>query len=340
MAGKNVTQLTPQPGPAADPTTLLYTVTGGSVDRGLPLSIFVNSLGLTGVPTTPSAAASTNTTQIASCAFTQSAISSFVVGVYAPLASPALTGTPTTTNPSTADNSTRIASTTYVQNNLANYLTTTSASSIYAPKASPALTGTPTAPTAAVSTNTTQIATTAFVNGQFAVPPALGSTTPNSAAVTSLIALAAITPSQTAGIVGTTTNNSANAGSVGEYVTATTLTVSTSSGVPLNVTSISLTAGDWDVSGVLQVIPTGSTTLAGVTASISTTSGATGPFGTSTFLNLVATTGYATGQSQGIPTPVVRLSLASTTTVFLVANVVFGTSTLTSSGLIRARRMR
>src|SRR3989304_2866533 len=69
------------------------------------------------------------------------------------------------------------------------------------------------------------------------------------------------TPGQTTGIVGTTTNNNVQAGSVGEYVesivlfaSATALTTNTAK----TVTSISLTAGDWDVIG--NVAFTGGTT--------------------------------------------------------------------------------
>lgn len=62
----------------------------------------------------------------------------------------------------------------------------------------------------------------------------------------------AISPSETAGIVGTSTNNLANAGSVGEIVfsrvgkdSAKSLT----SGFTSNVTRITLTSGDWDCRG-------------------------------------------------------------------------------------------
>lgn len=41
MANKNITQLTPQTG-SADPTSLLYTVTGGNTDKSLPLSVLFN----------------------------------------------------------------------------------------------------------------------------------------------------------------------------------------------------------------------------------------------------------------------------------------------------------
>ena len=50
---------------------------------------------------------------------------------YAQLDSPALTGSPTAPTQATADNSTKLATTAYVQSNLANYLTTTTASSTY-----------------------------------------------------------------------------------------------------------------------------------------------------------------------------------------------------------------
>lgn len=67
----------------------------------------------------------------------------------------------------------------------------------YAPLLSPGLLGTPTAPTAAPGTNTTQLATTAFVQAaapttDWAAPGAIGSTTPNTGAFTSLSANAGL----------------------------------------------------------------------------------------------------------------------------------------------------
>jgi hypothetical protein len=141
------------------------------------------SPALTGTPTAPTAAPSTNTTQVATCAFVEAAdvatfaaaalytdaeITALGIGdyltiaaaaaTYAPLASPALTGNPTAPTPAANDNDTSIATTAYVQTELADY----------APLASPALTGTPTAPTAAPSTNTTQVATCAYVEAAVA----------------------------------------------------------------------------------------------------------------------------------------------------------------------------
>lgn len=107
------------------------------------------SPALTGTPTAPTAAADTNTTQLATTAY--------VVGqAYAKLASPSLTGTPTAPTASADTSTTQIATTAYV------------VGQAYAKLASPTLTGTPAAPTAATDTSTTQIATTAFVTGQAA----------------------------------------------------------------------------------------------------------------------------------------------------------------------------
>lgn len=149
--------------------------------------------------------------------------------------------------------------------------------------------------------------------------------------VAALTATGAITPSQTAGIVGTTTNNNANAGSVGEYVTANATSVAAfGSGTAGNITSISLTAGDWDVTGLATAV--GGTTVTSVGGGISTTSATFGALGT--YVSQVATV----GQGMAVTLPV-RISIAGTTTVYLVANCIY-TGTPTMSGLIRARRVR
>jgi hypothetical protein len=103
------------------------------------------SPALTGIPTAPTAAAGTNTTQLAT--------TSFVVTSYAPLASPTLTGIPKAPTAATGTNTTQIATTAFVQASMGSF----------APVVSPAFTGVPTAPTATAGTATTQLATTAFV---------------------------------------------------------------------------------------------------------------------------------------------------------------------------------
>ncbi|MBU9660881.1 hypothetical protein KTF22_03105 [Burkholderia multivorans] len=145
-----------------------------------------------------------------------------------------------------------------------------------------------------------------------------------------------ITPSQTAGIVGTTTNNNANAGSVGEYVTNTTSGTSLSNGVAANMTSVSLTAGDWDVSGEVTYSAGAGCVPTVFQQSISTTSATGGGVGTQTLWSNT----FGTASTNVMPTPRVRISLAGTTTVYLVGAASFSGGTMTANGFIRARRVR
>lgn len=318
-ANQNVTQLTQQSG-TASPTSLFYAVINGTTDTGLPLSVFVNSLGLTGTPTTPTASTGTNTTQIASTAFVQAQLTSTLAS-YAPLASPTFTGTvviPTVTISAGTINGTSVGATTPSTGSF-----TTIASSGLATLSS-------------VSTAAATI-TGGTINGT-----SLGLSTPSAVSATTINATGVITPSQTAGIVGTTTNNNTNAGSVGEFISSN---VPVGSAVPLttftvaNVTSISLTAGDWDVWGDVVFVGTGSTVVTNIQGSISTTTAAfpTTP-GNGAYFQLAAA--FTNGATLGLPVGTTRLSLASTTTVFLVCAAGFSASTYTAYGFIGARRRR
>lgn len=150
--------------------------------------------------------------------------------------------------------------------------------------------------------------------------------------------LSQITFSTTSGIIGTTTNNNAAAGSVGEFISSfkdssnlTTLTTATVT----NITSISLTAGDWDLWANANFTNTGTASV--FSSAISTVS-ATLP---STHLITEATS--ATFSFTGvfsIPCPCQRLSLSSTTTVYLVVYAGFNTGTVKGFGGIYARRAR
>lgn len=148
-------------------------------------------------------------------------------------------------------------------------------------------------------------------------------------------------------LTGTTTNDSATAGRLGEFITATVavgsaVSVTTATGV--NITSISLTAGDWDVSGVVDYV------LAGVTATLfnsaislttntlSSQVGGSG-LGTDPIVTVpLLTTVLSATYTQNIAS--VRVSLSATTTVYLVAQSTFSVGTLTAYGTIRARRVR
>lgn len=307
------------PGTAVDGDLVLFDGADGTKVKESGVNItevaLLDSPAFTGVPTAPTAAPGTSTTQLATTEFVTTG--GFVVGTGASVVGhiPIYS---TVTGKVITDGGIALTS--------------------LAPLASPAFTGVPTAPTAAAGTNTTQIATTAFARTLFAAPPALGSTTPAAVSATTITASSTITPNQTAGIVGTTTNNNANAGSVGEYQTANTLTTAATTGTPLNATSISLTAGDWDVNGLVQFNPAAGTVTQTIIAGISTTSAT---FVATPFFQAVAITPAATASAGNIiEAPMTRISIAGTTTVYLVAQANFTVSTMTVSGIIRARRIR
>lgn len=175
-------------------------------------------------------------------------------------------------------------------------------------------------------------ATSGTINGT-----TIGATTPSTGAFTTLSSTGNFTPSQTNGIVGTTTNNNANAGSVGEYNSSTTTGTSLTSAVAANAASVSLAAGDYDVWGTIVYLPAATTTVSGINAAINTTS-ATFPASLTQRYSLNAT--LTTGAGQACQAPMSRISLASTTTIYLVALAVFGVSTMTCDGRLEWRRRR
>lgn len=142
-------------------------------------------------------------------------------------------------------------------------------------------------------------------------------------------------------ITGTATNNNATAGNVGEDVVsniASGSAVALTNGVPANVTSISLTAGDWEVWGAICTNPGGTTTQSVFIGGINSTS-ATRP-ATDGFYWSVGAGVIATGSPWCQSVAPVRASLASTTTYYLVTQSNFGVSTNAAYGYIEARRMR
>lgn len=143
----------------------------------------------------------------------------------------------------------------------------------------------------------------------------------------------------TKGIVGTTTNDSAAAGYVGELKSANASGVSLSTGTSANTATLTLGAGDWDVWGGMTITPAATTTLGFVTGSISTTSATLGNdanTATMYFNNVALGTGNSVRASvTGLP-----LQLSGSTTIYLVVNVTFGTSTCNGAGYLYARRRR
>ena len=144
-------------------------------------------------------------------------------------------------------------------------------------------------------------------------------------------------------VKGTGTNDAAAAGFVGEYVESVVGAANTAANSTVyDVTSISLTAGDWDVSGMVDYISS-SSTWTSVRAGISTTTGdfSTGLVsGSNVFL-------ASWGSSSTTPTehsvwvPCYRMSLTTTTTVYLKGMVAFSGGQPTIRGArLSARRVR
>jgi len=184
---------------------------------------------------------------------------------------------------------------------------------------------------------------TGFVN-RFASPGPIGNTTASTGAFSTLSASGLITPASGVGIRGTTTVDNAQTGSIGEYVSSMVLTdaaVSLTSTVAAAVTSISLTAGDWDISAVV-LYKGGSTTMVLYTQSSINTAPAllSSPGNLCTAYYYSGHVPFANVSEFSVVMPDWRVQLSATTTIYLVASGSFTTSTLAAFGVLRARRVR
>jgi hypothetical protein len=159
-------------------------ITVDTLTADVALKSYTNNPAFTGTPTSPTADAGTNTTQIATTAFVQTANSALrseiiavtdnLMSIKANINSPALLGVPTAPTAGAGTANTQIATTGFVASN-SPVLSVAGKTGIVslavadvsgaAPRANPELTGTPTAPTANVSIKNTQLATTEFVHG-------------------------------------------------------------------------------------------------------------------------------------------------------------------------------
>lgn len=160
-------------------SSLMTVGSTGAMTTSAPMT----SPSMSGTPTAPTAAAGTNTTQIATTEFVTTADN-----LKANLASPTFTGTPLAPTAAAATNTTQIATTAFVRTEVSNLVasapaaldtldelaaalgddanfatTVTNSLALKAPLDSPTFTGTPTAPTVSIELSNTQLATTEFV---------------------------------------------------------------------------------------------------------------------------------------------------------------------------------
>lgn len=148
--------------------------------------------------------------------------------------------------------------------------------------------------------------------------------------------------SSTSGIIGTTTNDNAAAGSVGEVISSTVLigaAISVTTSTPVAVTTISLTAGDWDVWGTVWSSPAAGTITTMFAAGINSVNSIPGAPSTGTSYATLNFTSLASVDNQ-LPTGPCRISVAGTTTIYLFTYIVFSVSTMGAYGQLTARRRR
>lgn len=175
-------------------------------------------------------------------------------------------------------------------------------------------------------------------SGVWAVSLALPANTTLSSAIT---LPAGSTANRNFAVQGVTDGSNAAAGNVGEYVTQSASSVTVPHNTTINVTQISLTAGDWDVEGFAS-LSGAAAGMAVCETAVSTTSATLPAAGTA--LNMIQ---FGIGTASPVyvinqPTGSLRLSITATTTVYLVCYVFCITSTqsATASATIRARRAR
>jgi hypothetical protein len=155
------------------------------------------------------------------------------------------------------------------------------------------------------------------------------------------MALRAVSPR----ILGTTTNNNAAAGEIGEFISSEVLSgsaVSLTTATPANVTSISLTAGDWDVWAQVGFLPAATTSITNYQGGINTVS-ATLPSSSAVDVSRLSmeVASVVTGaNAQCFHMVPARISLAGTTTIYFIARATFTISTCVAFGKIVARRAR
>jgi len=143
----------------------------------------------------------------------------------------------------------------------------------------------------------------------------------------------------TANLFGTTTNNAAGAGLIGETLSATVsaYTNTGATGVYFDATSVALTAGDWDVSGYVDYSLNAATGMTFVVAGIGTTTGNAAPNQSFEYAS-TAVPSASSHSTLGV-TPI-RISLASTTTIYMKGACSFSTGQPQYKAQIRARRAR
>jgi hypothetical protein len=137
---------------------------------------------------------------------------------------------------------------------------------------------------------------------------------------------------QAAGLVGEVKRSSI---AVGSEITLT-------NGVAANVTSVSLTPGDWDCRGGVGFDTAANTNVTLLSGGVSSTSASVPALGTGGFWSQNVPAGIASAavMAQGFPVAPQQVNISSTASEYLVAESNFTVSTQKAYGTIECRRMR
>jgi len=126
-----------------------------------------------------------------------------------------------------------------------------------------------------------------------------------------------------------------SAGFLGEQITNSATAVVLANNTPANITSITLTAGIWDISCLAQATQSGASTL--FAAGISTN---TGSFtGTTAGINTLTLTITIVSGVYSVSVPTFRVTITSSTTYYLVAQASFSGGANSTNGRITGTRV-
>lgn len=140
-------------------------------------------------------------------------------------------------------------------------------------------------------------------------------------------------------IPGTSTNDNAIAGNIGEYLTSTVSSgsaVNYSAATFSNLTTLNITSGDWEARGMVGFFPSGAFSQMVIWTSSASASFPSDSIGNGSVVNFQAT--FGSGLQQIMPCGVGRFSVANSTTIYL--NFLGGGSSGKAFGILIARRVR
>lgn len=150
------------------------------------------------------------------------------------------------------------------------------------------------------------------------------------------------TPTNGVSIIGVSSGVNAAAGFVGQYIESVVSNILyPASGSYGDITSIALTAGDWDVTALLEFDPTTATAIQSTLVGVSATSGNSGSGltggGNRAYFNPTAA---GSGNLASASVPNFRVSISGSATYYLKVFATYGTAGPRANARLSARRVR